>query len=105
MARKWITVIAVWIGILLYFGVGSSNPKKADLLLIIVFGLLLLAATIYTVAIWVRDQARGEPEKSYHLTAYPRWLLRFVFDEPESVSAHKMNRRPEQQQKPDTNLT
>ena len=78
MARKWKTGIAVWIGILLYFGVGAFHPKDADLLLIIFRWVLLLAATTYIVVVWVRDRAKGEPEKTYHLSAYPRRFLRWA---------------------------
>ena len=83
MARKWKTAIIVWIGIFLYFGLGSFHPRDADLLLIIFHSLLLLAATIYTVVVWVRDRAKGESEKTYHLSAYPRGFLRFALDEEE----------------------
>ena len=62
MARKWRTVIGVWVGIVLYFGIGSFFPGDADFLLIALYGVLLLTATVYTLVIWVCDRARGEPE-------------------------------------------
>jgi hypothetical protein len=83
MARRWKTAIVIWIGILLYFGIGTFHPQDADLFLIVFYAVLLLAATIYTFVIWARDRARGEPRKSYHLAAYPRSFLRFVLDERE----------------------
>ena len=105
MARKWRTVIIVWIGILLYFGIGSFHPKDADLFLMIFYSVLLLAATIYTFVIWVRDRAKGEPEKSYHLSAYPRGFLRFAFDERERKQERQVERRPGQEQESDPDHT
>jgi len=81
MSRKWKITIIVWTGIILFFGIGSVYAQDADLLLIIFYSLLLLAASIYTVAIWVGDRAKGEPERAYHLSAYPRSVLRFMFDD------------------------
>jgi hypothetical protein len=101
MARKWKTVVIIWIGILLYFGIGSFHPRDADLLLIIFYSVLLLAATVYTVVIWVRDQAKREPEKSYHLSAYPRGFLRFAFDKGERKQERRVERQPEKLQKSD----
>ena len=81
MPGKWRTAILVWTGILLYFGLGSFHPKEADLFLIAAHSMLLLAAGIYTLGIWMRDRKKGAPEKAYHLSAYPQSFLRFAFDE------------------------
>ncbi|MCP5111103.1 MAG: hypothetical protein GY953_09730 [bacterium] len=89
MARKWKIAIAVWIGVLLDFGIGSQFPKDADLLLIIFHAVLLAVITVWTVVIWLSDRRRGDSDKSYHLAAYPRGFLRFVFDEPEEEKQEK----------------
>lgn len=81
MPGRWRTAIVIWAGILLYFGAGSFRAKEADFVLIVIHAVLLLAATLYTLAIWIRDRHRGAPEKSYHLSAYPQWFLRFALDE------------------------
>ena len=86
MARKWKTGIIVWIGILLYFGIGSSHPKDADLFLIVLYSVFLLATTTCTVVIWLRDRAKGETQKSYHLSAYPRGFLQFAFDDSGNIA-------------------
>jgi hypothetical protein len=103
--RKWRTVIIVWIGILLYFGIGSYNPRETDLFLNILYVVLLLAATVYTLVIWLRDLAKGGPEKSYHLAAYPRWLRRFAFDEREPEQGRRVERRSAQEQESDPDRT
>ena len=94
VARKWKTAIIIWVGIFVYFGIGFFHPRDADLLLIIFDSLLLLVATVYTVAIWVRDRAKGEPEKAYHLSVYPRAWLRFMFDEGEPQQQKRTERKP-----------
>jgi hypothetical protein len=83
MQRKWKIGIAIWFGFLLYFGIGSHYKKGADLFLVVPYLVLLLAASLYNVVIWLRNLAKGEPEKTYHLSAYPRSVLRFVLDDPD----------------------
>ena len=83
MRRKWKIGIAIWFGFLLYFGIGSHYKTDADLFLVVLYLFLLLAASFYTVVIWLRDRVKGEPEKTYHLSAYPRSFLRFVLDDPD----------------------
>lgn len=95
MARKWKTGIVVWLGFLLYFGIGSSHPKNADLFLIALYFVFLLATTIYIVANWLRDRAKGETRKSYHLSAYPRVFLQFAFDDSGTI-ADRRKRIPPQ---------
>ena len=83
MQRKWKIGIAIWFGFLLYFGIGSHYKKDADLFLVVLYLALLLAASVYVVVIWLRDRVKGEPQKMYHMSAYPRSVLRFVLDDPD----------------------
>jgi hypothetical protein len=83
MQRKWKIGIAIWFVFLLYFGIGSHYKKDADLFLVVLYSVLLLAASFYVVVIWLRDLAKGEPEKTYRLSAYPRSVLRFILDDPD----------------------
>ena len=83
----------------------GENCLPSLFLLNIVSGLLLWAATIYTLGFWVRDRARGEPEKSYHLKAYPRGLFRFLFDEPSSRREVEALRRPPPEPESDLDRT
>ena len=83
MQRKWKIGIAIWFGFLLYFGIGSQYKKAADLFLLVPYFAFLFAASFYVVVIWLRDRVKGESEKGYHLSAYPRSVLRFVLDDPD----------------------
>src|SRR5437762_678345 len=83
MQRKWKIGIAIWSGFFLYFGIGSQHKKDADQFLVVLYLVLLLAASFYVVVIWLRNLAKREPEKTYHLSAYPRSVLRFVLDDPD----------------------
>jgi|SwirhisoilCB2_FD_contig_31_31413735_length_878_multi_2_in_0_out_0_2 hypothetical protein len=90
MKLKWKITLAIWMGMILFFGVGSVYAKEADLLLVGLRVILLLAAAAYTLFIWVRDLSRGETErKGYHLSAYPKPLLRFLFDEADNQPEHQ----------------
>jgi hypothetical protein len=71
MQHKWKIGIAIWFGFLLYFGIGSHYKKNADLFLVVLYLVLLLAASFYVVVIWLRDRMKGEPQKTYHMRAYP----------------------------------
>jgi len=83
MQRKWKIGIAIWFGFLLYFGIGSDYKKDADLFLVVLYLVFLFAASFYVVVIWLRDRVKGESEKAYHMSAYPRSVLRFVLDDPD----------------------
>ena len=83
MQRKWKIGITIWFGFLLYFGIGSHYKKNADLFLVALYLVLLLAASFYVVVIWLRDRVKGEPQKMYHMSPYPRSVLRFVLDDPD----------------------
>jgi hypothetical protein len=83
MQRKWRIGIAIWFGFLLYFGIGSHYKKNADLFLVVPYLVFLLAASFYVVVIWLRDRAKGEREKMYQMSAYPRSVLRFMLDDPD----------------------
>lgn len=89
MKKKWKVTLAIWVGILLYFGLGSLYGKEADLALIGVRMVLFLAAAAYTLFIWLRDLGRGETDnRTYHLRAYPKAFLSFIFDEPDQGRRH-----------------
>ena len=84
MKTKWKITLAIWMGIILFFGFGSAHPKEADLFLVGIRIVLVLAAAAFTLFIWLRDVGRGETDKrNYHLSAYPKPVLRFLFDEPD----------------------
>jgi len=83
LKRKWKIGIAIWCGFLLYFGIGSHYKKDADLFLVAIYLVLLFAVSLYNVVIWLRNLSKGEPQKTYHLSAYPRSFLRFMLDDPD----------------------
>jgi hypothetical protein len=83
MQRKWKIGIAIWFAFLVYFGIGSHFKKYADLFLVVLYLVLVLAASFYVVVVWVGDRVKGEPEKMYHMSAYPRSVVRFVLDDPD----------------------
>src|SRR5260370_34422154 len=82
MQRQWKIGIAIWFGFLLYSGIGSHYKKDADLFLVVLYLVLLLAASFYVVVIWLRDRVKGKPQEMYDMSAYPRRILRFVLDDP-----------------------
>jgi len=98
VARKWKISIGVWIAILLYFGIGQSDPRDADLLLVIFYSALLVAVSVFAVLAWVRDRKAGSVERSYHLTGYPRSFLLFAFDEPEDKQAKHSGRQSQDEE-------
>ena len=94
MHSKWRITLAIWAAIILYFEFGSVYAKEADLFVVGVRVLLLLAASVYAVFIWLRDLRRGDTDKRYyHLSAYPKSVLRFLFDEDHDPEHRQLRNR------------
>jgi hypothetical protein len=81
MQRKWKITVLIWIGMLLVFVVGMAHRQDVDLFIIVLSSLVLLTASIYTLALWISEWLRGKPSRPHHMRWYPRRFLRFALDE------------------------
>ncbi len=82
MKGKYIISIAIWVFILLVFGLSEVLPVRAlDLAVIAVSTAVLAGFGVYRIVLWLRYWNDPTKRDSAVLALYPGWWRRFALDE------------------------